>query len=102
MSLLVDNPIINSPFEGPTRYWAYGESQSVLKDGQRAAGYYLKARTRGPNGALGRGVCPAGADQHDSRAGENVAEEGISGCAPITRQLLSLWNLLIHSLCREL
>jgi len=52
MSLLVDNPILNSPFEEPTRHWAYEEGQPVLKEGRRPAGYYLKARTRGPQMAL--------------------------------------------------
>ncbi|HDM78381.1 MAG TPA: restriction endonuclease, partial [Deltaproteobacteria bacterium] len=52
MSLLVDNPIVNSPFEEPTHYWAYEEEQPVLKEGRRPAGYYLKARTRGPQAAL--------------------------------------------------
>jgi len=46
MSLLVDNPIINSPFEEPARYWDYQEGQPVLVEGRRPAGYYLKARTR--------------------------------------------------------
>jgi len=31
MSLLVDNSILNSPFEEPARYWAYEEEQPVLK-----------------------------------------------------------------------
>jgi len=48
MSLLVENPILNSPFEGLTRWWAYEEGQLVVKEGRRPAGYYLKARTRGP------------------------------------------------------
>jgi len=52
MSLLVDNPIVNSPFEEPARYWAYEEGQPVLKAGRRPAGYYLKAPTRGPLMAL--------------------------------------------------
>jgi type III restriction enzyme len=52
MSLLVDNPIVNSPFEEPGRYWAYEEGQSVLKEGRRPAGYYLKPRTRGPQTSL--------------------------------------------------
>jgi len=52
MSLLVENPILNSPFEEPTRYWAYEEGQPVLKEGRRPAGYYLKARTRGPRMAM--------------------------------------------------
>jgi len=50
--MLVGNPILNSPFEEPTRYWAYEEGQPVLKEGRRPAGYYLKARTRGPQMAL--------------------------------------------------
>lgn len=54
MSLLVDNPILNSPFEEPTRYWAYEEGQPVLKEGRRPAGYYLKARTRVLPGERGR------------------------------------------------
>jgi type III restriction enzyme len=52
MSLLVDNPILNSPFEEPARYWAYEEGQPVLKEGRRPAGYYLKPRTRGPQTSL--------------------------------------------------
>jgi len=36
MSLVVDNPIINSPFEEPTRYWTYEGGQPVLKAGRRA------------------------------------------------------------------
>jgi hypothetical protein len=30
-AMLVDNPSLNSPFEEPTRYWAYQEGQAVLK-----------------------------------------------------------------------
>lgn len=52
MSLLVENPILNSPFAEPTRYWAYEEGQPVLKEGRRPAGYYFKARTRGPQMAM--------------------------------------------------
>jgi hypothetical protein len=46
MSLAVDNPIINSPFEEPSRWWDYSEGQPVLRDGRRPAGYYLRPRTR--------------------------------------------------------
>ena len=52
MPLLVDNPIVNSPFEEPSRHWAYEEGQPVLKPGRRPAGYYLKARTRDPQLAM--------------------------------------------------
>lgn len=49
MSLLVNNPIINSPFEEPIRFWEYKDGQPVLAEGRRPAGFYLKAR-RSPTG----------------------------------------------------
>jgi len=52
MSLLVDNPILDPPFQEPARCWAYEEGQPVLKEGRRPAGYYPKARTQGPQMAL--------------------------------------------------
>jgi type III restriction enzyme len=45
MSLAVENPIINSPFDEPTHYWDYKEGQPVLSEGRRPEGYYLKPRT---------------------------------------------------------
>jgi len=48
MSLAVDNPILNPPFEEPTRYWDYKEGQPMRVEARRQAGYYLKPRTRGP------------------------------------------------------
>jgi type III restriction enzyme len=41
--MLVNNPILNSSFEEPVRYWAYEEGQPVLREGRRPAGYYLAA-----------------------------------------------------------
>jgi type III restriction enzyme len=37
--MLVDNPILNLPFEEPARYWAYEKGQPVPKEGRRPAGY---------------------------------------------------------------
>lgn len=48
MSLAVDNPLVNGPFEEPSRYWDYKEGQPVLAEGRRPAGYYLRPRTREP------------------------------------------------------
>ncbi|MFN3920771.1 MAG: hypothetical protein ACK4JF_10920, partial [Methylohalobius sp.] len=50
--MLVDNPIVNSPFEEPSRYWDYREGQPVLVEGRRPSGYYFRARTRGDQMAL--------------------------------------------------
>ena len=91
--MLVDTPILNSPFEEPTCYWAYEEGQPVLKEGRRPAGYYLKARTRGPQMALlEEEFVPL--DQVNSiRARVRTwRENGYPGITPITRQLLNHWS----------
>ncbi len=93
MSLLVDNPILNSPFEEPARYWAYEEGQAVLKDGRRPAGYYLKARTRGPQMAmLEEEFVPLDLVNTIRERVRTWREQGYPGVTPITRQLLNHWN----------
>ena len=91
--MLVDNPIINSPFEEPTRWWAYEEGQPVLKEGRRPAGYYLKARTRGPQMAvLEEEFVPLGLVNTVRERVKGWRERGYTGVTPITRQLLNHWN----------
>jgi len=93
MSLLVDNPILNSPFEEPARYWAYEEGQPVLKEGRRPAGYYLKARTRGPQMAmLEEEFVPLDLVNTIRERVKAWRERGYPGVTPITRQLLQHWN----------
>jgi type III restriction enzyme len=93
MSLLVDNPILNSPFEEPTRYWAYDEGQPVLVEGRRPAGYYFKSRTRGEQLAmLEEEFVPL---ELVNTIRERVREwrvQGYPDVTPITRQLLNHWN----------
>ena len=92
--MLVDNPIINSPFEEPTRYWAYEEGQPVLKEGRRPAGYYLKARTRGPQMAmLEEEFVPLDLVNKIRERVKAWRARGYPGVTPITRQLL---NRLSH------
>jgi type III restriction enzyme len=93
MSLLVDNPILNSPFEEPARYWAYEEGQPVLKEGRRPAGYYLKARTRGPQMAmLEEEFVPLDLVNTIRERVKAWRERGYPGVTPITRQILQHWN----------
>ena len=91
--MLVDNPILNSPFEEPTCYWAYEEGQPVLKEGRRSAGYYLKARTRGPQMAMLEEEFVS-LDQVNTIRERVKAwrERGYPGVTPITRQLLKYWS----------
>jgi len=91
--MLVDNPILNSPFEEPTRYWAYEEGQPVLVEGRRPAGYYLKARTRGPQMAmLEEEFVPLELVNTNSKRVKAWREKGYPGVTSITRQLLNHWN----------
>jgi hypothetical protein len=39
MTLAVDQPILNDPYQEPTRWWDYQQGQPVLMDGRRPAGY---------------------------------------------------------------
>ncbi|MEW6448130.1 MAG: BPTD_3080 family restriction endonuclease [Bacillota bacterium] len=94
MSLAVDNPIINSPFEEPGQYWVYEEGQPVLKQGRRPAGYYLKARTRGPQGALlAEEFVPLDLVNDIRARVKKWREAGYPGITPVTRRLLHHWNL---------
>jgi len=91
--MLVDNTILNSPFEEPTRYWAYEEGQPVLKEGRRPAGYYLKARTRGPQmPMLEEEFVPLDLVNTIRKLVKEWRERGYPGVTPITRHLLNHWN----------
>jgi type III restriction enzyme len=91
--MLVDNPILNSPFEEPSRHWAYEEGQPVLKPGRRPAGYYLKARTRDPQLAmLEEEFVPLEQVNTIRERVKAWRERGYPGVTPITRQLLNHWN----------
>ena len=93
MSLLVENPILNSPFEEPTRYWAYEEGQPVLEEGRRPAGYYLKPRTRGPQTSLlEEEFVPLDLVNTIRERVKAWRERGYPGVTPITRELLNYWN----------
>jgi len=91
--MLVDNPIINSPFEEPKRYWAYEGGQPVLKEGRRPAGYYLKPRT--PTAQLSmfeEEFVPLELVNTIRQRVKAWRERGYPGVTPITRQLLNHWN----------
>jgi len=93
MSLLVDNPIINSPFEEPTCYWDYKEGQPVLVEGRRPAGYYLRPRTRGAQlSMLEEEFVPLDLVNIIRERVRAWRQRGYPGVTPITRQLLSHWS----------
>lgn len=93
MTLAVENPIINSPFEEPSRYWEYKEGQPILIPGRRPAGYYLKARTRGPQLSMfEEEFVPLEIVNSIREKVRNWRKRNYPGITPITRQLLNHWN----------
>jgi type III restriction enzyme len=91
--MLVDKPIINSPFEEPKEYWAYEEGQPVRKKGRRPAGYYLKSRTREPQmSLLEEEFVPLELVNTIRERVKAWREGGYRNATPITRQLLQHWN----------
>lgn len=46
MSLAVDEPILNNPFEEPKEYWVYEEGHPKRMSGRRPAGYYFRTGKR--------------------------------------------------------
>ncbi len=93
VSMLVDNPIINSPFEEPKTHWAYEEGQPVLKEERRRAGYYLRPRTRGEQVALfEEEFVELGVVNVIRERVRAWRERGYPGITNITRQLLNHWH----------
>jgi len=93
MTLAVDNPIVNSPFEEPGRYWDYKEGQPVLAEGRRPAGYYLRPRTRGPQLSMfEEEFVPLEMVNLMRDRVMGWREKGYPGVTPITRRLLNHWN----------
>jgi len=52
MSLAVDEPILNNPFEEPGEYRVYDEGQPRRMAGRRPAGYYFRTGKR-PDAQIG-------------------------------------------------
>ena len=94
MSLLVDNPILNSPFEAPLRHWAYEEGQPVLNAERRLAGYYLRPRTRGEQVSMFEEEFQPLDTVNTIRDKVGAWRDGkrYAGVSPITRQLLAHWQ----------
>jgi type III restriction enzyme len=93
MSLAVDNPIINSPFEEPTQYWDYKEGQPVLTQRRRPAGYYLRPRTRGPQlSTFEEEFVPIELVNNIRERVKIWHEKNYPGVTQVTRQLLNYWN----------
>jgi type III restriction enzyme len=93
MTLAVDNPIVNNPFEKPSQYWDYSEGQPVLREGRRPAGYYLRPRTRSAAGSLfEEEFVPLEVVNQIRGRVDKWRECGYPGTSRVTQELLAHWN----------
>ena len=93
MSLAVDNPIVNSPFEEPSQWWDYSEGQPVLREGRRPAGYYLRPRTRSVTGSLFEEEFVSLDLVNEIRGRvKSWRERGYPGTSRVTQELLAYWS----------
>ncbi len=91
--MLVDNPILNSPFEEPTRHWAYEAGHPVIKEERRPAGYFLRSRTLKEQAALfEEEFVPLELVNTIRKRVKEWRERDYPGVTPITRVLLKHWN----------
>ena len=97
MTLTVDNPILNSPYREPERYWLYDAAgMPRVENGRRPAGYYFRARAR----ANERQLSMLSDEQFEELAVVNQVRQqvrawraaGYPGATPVTRQLLDHWT----------
>jgi type III restriction enzyme len=93
MTLAVDNPIVNNPFEEPSQYWDYREGQPELRSGRRPAGYYLRPRTRSATGSLfEEEFIPLDLVNEIRNRVKAWRERGYPGATRVTQELLGYWN----------
>lgn len=97
-SLVVDRPVLNNPYEEPTRYWLYEALSGlpVVAPGRRPAGYYFRDPRHDADSQL-----ELFADEHfvplhrvnDIRgAVRNWREAGYPEVTPVTLKLLRHWT----------
>jgi type III restriction enzyme len=99
MSLTVDQPILNSPFREPQRYWLYEQETGLprVAPGRRPAGYYYRDPARAREASAQLSML---ADEHFvelelvNRIREQVRgwrNNGYPGVTHVTRRLLEHW-----------
>jgi type III restriction enzyme len=92
----VDDPILNSPYEEPTRHWIYTDGKPELMDGRRSASYYYSTRRTG----AASGPTLFQEESRDDLPLINALrddvrrwrESGYRGATAVTQELLRHWR----------
>jgi type III restriction enzyme len=93
MRNVVDKPIINDPFEEPTRHYLFSRDEPPrLVEGRRGAGYYYNPRTRGSRGMEDEALVPLELANAVRERVRIWRDEGWPGATNVTKDLLAYWN----------
>lgn len=89
----VDNPILNSPFEEPRRYYDFSGVTPRVVEGRRQAGYHGTLRTEQMHdAAIRHEFFPLPLVNEVRRRVSEWRGRGYPGVTPTTRDLLDHWN----------
>lgn len=90
----VDNPILNSPFREPTRYWDFSGPVARVREGRRPAGYTGVARTDRGGGAAQaeHALIELGQVNEIRHRVRQWRESSYPNVTRTTRDLLDHWN----------
>ena len=96
---VVDKPIINDPFEEPSRHYVFEEGQPRLAEERRPAGFFVAPRTRNHSAPVAAEQLVRYDDQPDlapvneiRRRVREWRKAGYPGTTNITQELLRHWN----------
>jgi type III restriction enzyme len=84
------NPIINDPFEEPTRHWEFGEGEPRVVNGRRESGYLPPATKYGQLQITDHVIVMEGVNQIRERV-RAWRDDGYPGATQLSRELFNLW-----------
>src|SRR5690349_5640310 len=84
------NPIINDPYEEPTRHWVFGEGEPRIVEGRRLSGYLPAIKKGGQLQITDQVIFMEKVNQLRERVG-TWREQDYPGSTVVTRELFERW-----------
>lgn len=99
---VIDNPILNSPFEEPSRHWRFGDSgiTNEVVEGRRTSSYFMPIPASKLRGRQLQLETQWTRDRIEENVRINRVRERVTawrslgwpGATPVTRRLLESWT----------
>ncbi len=89
---IVENPILNSAYIEPARYYVFGGEKPEIVAGRREAEYLISKKSRGHKSIIEDEHVPLELVNKIRERVKNWRDNGYSGTTPTTFELLDYWN----------